>query len=69
MLYRLFKVWLNYKNAIRNVLFVKWGDGEGAPIHMPMIRLESVENHSMYRPMPSDNLRPSLEKPPIHRIF
>ncbi len=21
------------------------GDGEGAPIHMPMIRLETVENH------------------------
>ncbi len=22
------------------------GDGEGAPIHMPMIRLETVENHT-----------------------
>ncbi len=28
------------------------GDGEGAPIHMPMIRLETAEN---YRLMPSDN--------------
>ncbi len=31
------------------------GDGEGAPIHMPMIRLETVENHRMYCLMPSDN--------------
>ncbi len=34
---------------------VGWGDGEGAPIHMPMIRLETVENHRMYCLMPSDN--------------
>ncbi len=31
------------------------GDREGAPIHMPMIRLETVENHRMYCLMPSDN--------------
>ncbi len=31
------------------------GDGEGAPIHMPMIRLETVKNHRMYCLMPSDN--------------
>ncbi len=29
------------------------GDGEGAPIHMPMIRLENVENHRMYCLIPS----------------
>ncbi len=31
------------------------GDGEGAPIHMPMIRLETAENHRMYCLIPSDN--------------
>ncbi len=31
------------------------GDGEGAPIHMPMIRLETVEKHRMYCLMPSNN--------------
>ncbi len=30
------------------------GDGEAVPIHMPMIRLETVENHRMYCLMPSD---------------
>ncbi len=30
------------------------GDREGAPIHMPMIRLETVENHQKYCLMPSD---------------
>ncbi len=27
---------------------IGWGDEEGAPIHMPMIRLETVEDHQMY---------------------
>ncbi len=31
------------------------GDGEGAQIHMPIIRLEIVENHWMYYLMPSDD--------------
>ncbi len=31
------------------------GDREGAPIHMPMIRLETVENHLLYCLMPSNN--------------
>ncbi len=31
------------------------GDREGAPIHMLMIRLETVENHRMYCLMPSEN--------------
>ncbi len=31
------------------------GDREEAPIHMPMIRLKTVENHRMYCLMPSDN--------------
>ncbi len=32
------------------------GDGEGAPIHMPMIRLGTVENHRMYCLMPFGKL-------------
>ncbi len=35
--------------------FLGPGDGEGVPIHMPMIRLETVEKHRMYCLMPSDN--------------
>ncbi len=32
------------------------GRGEGTPIHTPMIRLETAENHPMYFfLMPSDN--------------
>ncbi len=56
ILYRLYKVWLNYENAIREVFIYETGDGEGTSIHMPMIGLETVENYKMYRPMPSDNL-------------
>ncbi len=33
----------------------KWRDGEGALIHMLIIRLETVENHQIYCLMSSDN--------------
>ncbi len=32
---------------------VERGDGEGAPIHMPIVKFETVENHRMYCLMPS----------------
>ncbi len=39
--------------VIRTVSYnTKRGDGEGAPIHVPMIRLETFENHRMYCLMP-----------------
>ncbi len=42
--------------ALRAASFaIVTGGGEGAPIHMFMIRLETVENHRMYCLMPSDN--------------
>ncbi len=45
----------NVSQHATNLLLSSTGDGEGVPIHMPMIRLETVENHRMYCLMPSDN--------------
>ncbi len=42
-------------NHRKHAVEMRMGDGEGAPIRMPMIRLETVENHRMYCLMPSDN--------------
>ncbi len=36
--------------------------GGGVPIHMPMIRLETAENHRMYCVMPSDKFIPGLRQ-------
>ncbi len=34
---------------------IERGDGEGAPIRMPTIRLGTAENHRTYYLLPSDN--------------
>ncbi len=46
--------WEHKTNSAQSLrLTSEQGDREGAPIHMPMIRLETVENHRKYCLMPS----------------
>ncbi len=58
----------------QKVLWEDWsptgrGDGEGAPIHMPMIRLETAEHHRMYCLMPSDNFIVTLHGFCFFKLF